>query len=364
MTVQASERYLEDYRQLLEDSADLQILIERPPTFIEIARYHRRENAYSNILAFFMNPKEPHGFGTLALDAFAHAGGLIGEGESVGKILSVEREVTVDERKRIDLLIETDAHVILIENKIDARSDNPFSEYSAYVDQMVEGRTPHKILLTLSQNDAGREFGFRNLTYDKFIGQVRLNIGRYITGADTRYLTLLLDFLNTVENLRKGTCMNKEFVNLLAERESQVEYFLTGLEELKKEMFGKAQELKDRIDIDKHGDNVEPGKLWQYPIGPYVDLPYDIYVSEKLVVQIETSIFPKGWHIWLWPSTGDYQQLKDHLNQLNIPFREFEKDGAFEHLDSFKHKYNENLDSISSLLQELTDKLATAEEIK
>ena len=39
-------------------------------------------------------------------------------------------------------------------------------------------------------------------------------LGYHVTEANTRYLTLMLDFLNTVENLEKGTRMNQEFIDL------------------------------------------------------------------------------------------------------------------------------------------------------
>lgn len=347
---------LGDATKLLDEFSKVPGRIERLQTFMEIAGYPNRENVCSNILAFFMDPEESHGLGTLVLDALASAGGIVGTDEKVGRIISIEREATTYKGKRIDLLIKTDAHVILVENKIYARSDNPFEDYAAYLDQIAEGRKQHKILLTLSRNNAGREWRFRNLTYDKFVGQIRSKLGHHVAEAETRYLTLLLDFLNTLEILKRGTRMNKEFVQLLGDREVQVGAFLEGIESLKAEMRGKVQELRNLINVERQ--NVKQLKSWQDPTVPCEGLPHSIRVSKDLVIQVDTSIFPKGWEIWIWPLEGSYSELRDLLQRIEIPFEEDEEDEGVLHRDSYKHKYDESLDGISSLLQNLIDTLA------
>lgn len=353
MTVQAATKLLDDFKGIPGR-------VERPRTFMEIAGYPRRENVCSNILKFFLDPKESHGLGTLVLDALASAGGIVNMDGRVGRKISVKREVRTDKGNWIDLLIETDTQVILVENKIDARSDNPFDDYAVYLDQIAEGSEKHPMLFTLSRNGSGSGYGFRNLTYDKFIGQIRSKLGHQVAEADTRYLTLFLDFLNTLENLKKGTRMNKEFVKLLADRQEQVEPFLAGVESLKAEMREKVKELMGLIQVEKH-PNVEQLKPWQEPTVPYDDLPHNIRLFEDLVIQVETTIFPKGWEIWIHSLKGSYSELKSLLQRLEIHFEEYEEEGGVHHRDSFRHKYGESLDGISSLLQELIAKLATSQ---
>nr|MBA2782473.1 PD-(D/E)XK nuclease family protein [Rubrobacteraceae bacterium] len=176
--------------KLLDEFKKLPAHVERPQTFMEIAGYPRRENVCSNILKFFMDPEESHGLGTLMLDALVRAARIdVAEG-SISSNVSVDRETVTQAGNRIDLLITSDDHAILIENKIDASSDNPFPEYAAYLDQIAEGREKHKILLTLSQNNAGCGWGFANLTYTDFVGEIRSLLGRYVSSADTRHLTI------------------------------------------------------------------------------------------------------------------------------------------------------------------------------
>ncbi len=77
---------------------------------------------------------------------------------------------------------------------------------------------------------------FANLTYAEFVEQIRSILGHYVSKADTRYLTLLLDFLNTLEYLQQGTRMNQDFVRLLSERTDDANDFLAELMRFKDEL--------------------------------------------------------------------------------------------------------------------------------
>ncbi len=46
--------------------------------------------------------------------------------------------------------------------------------------------------------------GFVNLTHADFASAVRSRLGYHVSKVDIRYLTLMLDFLNTLESLGKG----------------------------------------------------------------------------------------------------------------------------------------------------------------
>jgi hypothetical protein len=134
---------------LLDEFSKLPARVERPPTFMEIAGYPHYENVCSNILAFFLDPDEPHGLGILVLNAFASAGDIAAAEEEVGGNVSVEREVITDAGNRIDILIESDTHAVIIENKIFAGAGNHFADYAAYLDRRAsDERATHKFLLT------------------------------------------------------------------------------------------------------------------------------------------------------------------------------------------------------------------------
>jgi len=41
------------------------------------------------------------------------------------------------------------------------------------------------------------------------VSEIRAPLGRYVVHADTRCLTFMLDFLNTLDNLQTGTAMHQ-----------------------------------------------------------------------------------------------------------------------------------------------------------
>ncbi len=137
--VPRSEQTSNDYETLLKDFRALPGRVERPRTFMEIAGYPHYENVCSNILAFFMDPEESHGLGTLVLDALASVGNIAANGGVWGNV-SVEREVVTRAGNRVDILITSDDHAVLIENKIFAAVHNPFPDYSRFLDGLARGR--------------------------------------------------------------------------------------------------------------------------------------------------------------------------------------------------------------------------------
>lgn len=347
---------LDSATKLLDDFRVLPGRIERPRTFMEIAGYPHYENVSSNILAFFMDPAEPHGLGTLVLDALASAAGIdVSEG-SISSNVSVDREVVTQAGNRIDLLITSDDYAVLIENKIYATVNNPFADYTSYLDLNHGDLVGHKVLLTVFPTSEGRRWGFTNLTYIEFVEQIRSLLGKYISNADTRYLTIFLDFLNTLENLRKGSRMDKEFVKFLAERSDDIWSLFNDLKSLRKEMREKVQELQSLVDADQY-PSVETEGLWRWEtVAMFDNLYYMIRVAEDLLVGIDTHLSPHGWDIQIFArDKGDPLKLKELLQRLDIPF---EEKGRFIHTTRFD--YDESLDRISPVLQDIIDKLATS----
>ena len=84
--------------KLLDDFKKLPGRVARPRTFMEIAGYPYLENVCSNVLAFFMDPEESHGLGSLVLDALLSIGHSTETTEDIGGNISVEREVSTSKR--------------------------------------------------------------------------------------------------------------------------------------------------------------------------------------------------------------------------------------------------------------------------
>lgn len=339
--------------KLLDDFGKLSIRDERPQTFMEIAGLPRREDACSKILAFFLDPEEAHGLGTLVLDALADARNkneTFGNGR-IGGNVSVETEVVIDENKTAK----------------NPRIVNPFCVYASYQEKIARARLEPKIRLTVTPSSAGSNEGFDNITHARFIREIRSRLGSHVSEADTRYLTLFLDFLNTLEILKEGTRMDRRLVVFLAKRRGEVVELLTKVEDFNKELEKKGKELRTLIDAAGH-ENVEQG-FWCDRKELYCDLIHDIQISETLTIVLDASIFPEGWQIWMWPHGGDQQMLTDRsemralLDSLKISADEYYDEG-FLHRLSYDHEYDqtltydEDINSVADLLQGLIDTLA------
>ncbi|HET7479479.1 MAG TPA: hypothetical protein VFJ72_08205, partial [Rubrobacteraceae bacterium] len=253
----------------------------------------------------------------------------------------------------------SDNRAVLIENKIYAMVNNPLADYTDYLDcRILDGRAKHKLLLTVFPTGEGSEWNFVNLTYSKFVDEIRSLLGHYLFGADTRYLTMFLDFLSTLENLRRGTRMDQEFVKFLAKRDDDIRNLFNDLKSFRIEIREKVLELRTLIDTSQH-ETVEVQDLWRGDTASMSDTLYhNIRVSEDLLVGVDTRLNPQGWQIQIFArSKGSTLKLKELLKRLEIPFEERER---FIHPAQFD--YDENLDRISPVLQDIVNKLATSQE--
>jgi hypothetical protein len=120
----------------------------------EIMNRHHLENQHSNVLSFLIDPKEKHNhkeYGELFL-ALLKERGLKLQGN---RILSVTREDSTDEARRMDLFIETDSDSIILENKVCAGDqDFQIEDYLTYVENLTEtSENVFVVYLTISGKD-------------------------------------------------------------------------------------------------------------------------------------------------------------------------------------------------------------------
>ena len=335
---------------------------ERLPTFMEVAGYPHYENVCSNILAFFFDPSKPHGLGTLFLDALARVGGIKDQEGKISGNVHIHREKRTDAGNFIDILIQSDNHAILIENKIFAGTDyNPLDDYAKHLSSLQQSYKC-KFLLTLKPvgEDPESEIGhgFRNITYEQFVHEIRGLLEDDIAGADTRYLTFMLDFLNTLDYLQGGMVMNPEFVKFLASRSGDVNDFLTEIRNFKDELRTKVTELGNNklLDVASYS-NV---KQWKYrdKVGLFDILVHEIESSSfENKISVDTIIDPKGWrvNISLRGKSDKLGQeaLKNLLQNRSIPFKE---DKWFTLEKCFN--YAEDLNKIAQVVQRVVQQLA------
>ena len=192
--------YEEAYSKLLQAYKALPQVYRRK-TVMEVSGNPHYENVSSNILAFYFDTAEEHGLSDCLLMAFLNAAGIKTE-PLTGK-LKVHREWSTEQRKRIDLILDSPSLTIGIENKIYHWLGNDLNEYGAEIDRIGQGKgTVVKAVLGLKLvKPEELVAGFVSLTYSQLWQQVRSLLGHYAANADPKWLTYLFDFMATTTNL-------------------------------------------------------------------------------------------------------------------------------------------------------------------
>jgi len=122
--------------QVLEDFLDHNVIPKikrRPKTFLGIAKQPHYENVMSNIYAFYFKVEEVHGMHDLFITSLLE---IINESKlgSIKKVneisdFEVETEVSTKKGGRIDLLLSSQNHAIIIENKVLHNLKNDLEDY-------------------------------------------------------------------------------------------------------------------------------------------------------------------------------------------------------------------------------------------
>lgn len=286
------------------------------PTLLEIAGYPHLENVCSNILAFFLHPKGPHGLGTLFIDALLSASCKSDVGRVCSDRVSVRREETTRHGNRVDIVVESDAFVMEIENKIYASELNPFADYAAHASALAgPGRAQIKVLLTLSPSSSTPDHGFVNVTHAEFTASVRRLLGNFVANANTRYLVYMLDYLRTMEGLQMRETIDDAFLGFVASNESEIDRLLTSLRVLREELRRKTSALAEMIDA-RTLSNVNQW-FWREGWSPRDIVVHDVALKSGLVVAVDTILSASGWEVQFFARRGgtasDVCSLLDRL---------------------------------------------------
>jgi hypothetical protein len=327
------------------------------PTFLEICGFPSHENVVSNILGFFFDPGEAHGFDDLFLRAFLSSGGCDIEDEERLSNIEVYREVPTPESKRLDLLIEGDDHIIAIENKLHGKTDNPFKIYSNYVKKRGKGKKTLFYYLSLYPTLL-ELFDFKQIHYKDFIKILRSRLEK---AKNTKYKTFALDFLDALDNLGKETRMDKDILKLFDDEYDKIASLLKEVNKFKDELRKKVADLKNEVDYSGLESSVKQG-FYRETDELFDFLGYYITARDKSlpVIGIDAKITTSGWKITIFhpkPKEENLNDLKTLLTDLEIipPKRNAKVDHRFL---CKKFEYTENLNNIAKYLQDILIKIS------
>jgi hypothetical protein len=223
-------------------------------TFMEISGQAHYENVASNILAFYFDPQEEHGLKNLLITAFLEMAGH--QGIDLTEVDSIQREYPAETGKRIDLVIVGSDFVIGIENKIYHWEANDFENYGRVIDALSTHKSVTVKAVLGLHADARRPAlpgDFKRFSYEQFWNYVRKNLGLYLPNANPKWVTYLIDFMETTSRLAGESQPNKEFVDFFLKHHSAIEQLVAERQSLINRLhsYNFAMEANLKSDLEK-----------------------------------------------------------------------------------------------------------------
>ena len=279
-------------------------------TFMDVSGYPHYENVSSNLLAFFFDPEQEHGLGDLLLTSFLSLSTTEEHWCKTG--VTIHREHGTDGGEFLDLLIEGEDFVIGIENKIYHHLANDLTDYAALLGRFSHQRTIKAVLSLKSINAAdGLRAGFVSYTYTQFWCAVRQRIGRYIHAAHPKWLSYLIDFMETTANLAG------ENKSIKAREE-----FLVRNEEIISELVAERQGFIDRLNgniwalkeiMDQAGNSptgLTKRWIWKRDACLVHDFVFDTYQ-----ICFELACGMGGWNLYISDRANSLSYLRELIGK-------------------------------------------------
>jgi len=184
------------------------------------------ENPLTDLLAFFVNPNEEHGFGTLFLRSLFESVHITPPLLQLSS--SPSREQLTNQGKRLDLVLESEDWLLVIENKVRHEAINPFDDYVQYARATYGVKSLYFILLSVRKETP--PIGWHNVTWRTYVDQVKKNVGSYlIAGGNVKWYVIMREFLLNIESECGDDSMNEariEFVRSNYEAIQEMEEML------------------------------------------------------------------------------------------------------------------------------------------
>lgn len=329
------------FEKILRESSDI---IEKIPikekTFMDISGYPHYENVCSNILAFYLDPKEEHKLNELVISSIIKAIKRKNKNINIDfhniDNINVQREYVTLKRNRIDLVIQNDNFVIGIENKLDASVYNDLNDYANTLNKLDTKSI--KILLSLHDNAKVVEnTEFINITYQEFFNQLKEDLSE-IQIKNNKWFIYLEEFIKNLENFEGELEMEEEIINWLKENKKEIDEFDKIREVAYKSIEKKQEKLKVSLEDIL---NVNYIKIWKgkNDISCYIDSPYKYHVDAKLS--------PNGWKIGVFTwTTVNSNRVKQILVNSNYNIIEDENNHRWLCEFDYKTPTEEILDKV------------------
>lgn len=189
------------------------VLTESQPTFFSVAGIAHKELPLSNVYAFFLDSEQPHGLGSLLLEALldlvrGKAPDQVADWPAPEGPVRVAREYVVAGQQRLDLLVHDgpDAatphgarYAVLLENKVNHWLANDLTHYW---DQVPEPGRKVGLVLGVRREQPVPPWLF--ISHAEVAAAVQRRLGPQLHRVHPRYLPVLLHFLEHLTSMSEN----------------------------------------------------------------------------------------------------------------------------------------------------------------
>ncbi len=310
-------------KKLMSEFKRLPRRLTDEPTLLEISKFPHYENVCSNILAFYLSPEEPHQLDNVVLCSLLRAAGVKVD-DSMLQVEWIGREVGTKAGGRLDLLVETNAYIIGIENKIWATVNNDLSDYYLTLVKYGENkkRNPIGLLLSLKPIEPPEGSLFKNVIYQQFFDVLLREIGPYAVSGNRKYVEYLFDFVRTIQNLTRDRMIDHEFLNFAKKEKKNINLILRRITDLRRGIKDKVSQLHGVVSFEQ--ENVSSS--WVYQAQDYQRIEAAFVTDIRLganntdpTIAVDTVLSPDGWEIRIFRRRGNLTKgLPELLRELRI----------------------------------------------
>jgi len=307
---------INEFEELLQQFKKIEIKELNKTTFLEIIDKSHYENIWSKILAFYFSANHKHGLNKMLIkslcDSYIEVSGKKDVQIDLNNIITYDviNEYPTDKSGRIDIVIKADTFIIGIENKVYADLYNDLEDYSSTIDS-IAGNDMKKLKIVLSIYPikfSTSSYNFVNIKYEQFLSSIRKNIGEFSVDANTKYLILFFDFIETIEkklNLKK-MIYNQPLVKFFQEKNEEIERIIKADISLKEEFDSQLYELNEFLESNKKKFEDKLNKKFEientgvYSEGGENVIYYNISYKKINLISCEVYIKNYKWSIgWL-----------------------------------------------------------------
>jgi hypothetical protein len=216
------------------------------------------ENKITEILAFFLNPKETHGQGDIFLKEFLKN---IYKSDIETNNVKITTEFSITDNRRIDLYIEFKDFIIAIENKIWAiDQQNQLIDYATFLEKKANGKylllylSPYKknpSTNSIEQADKQRlesENKFKNISYSTEIFELLKSWQCCCEAENVAFFIKQLRLYFKTKFIGNNTLnMTQEIKDLVFDNQIEVETLVKTFKEIEDSLLSQIDEISSKV---------------------------------------------------------------------------------------------------------------------